>query len=91
MAGLLLVSNAIPNMVESALPTNQIQSNKLPNKSIKYPENLISNKQIQNLGFEITFDIFGTGYDAMEDSWLGSWPPFLTTYPVLKRCQRSGT
>ncbi|KAF6525890.1 hypothetical protein HZS61_011685 [Fusarium oxysporum f. sp. conglutinans] len=31
------------------------------------------------------------GYDAMEDSWLGSWPPFLTTYPVLKRYQRSGT
>jgi hypothetical protein len=71
--------------LRAALPTNQIQSNKLPNKSIKYPENLISNKQIQNLGFEITFDIFGTGYDAMEDSWLGSWPPFLTTYPVLKR------
>jgi hypothetical protein len=64
---------------QPALPTNQIQSNKLPNKSIKHPENLISNKQIQNLGFEITFDIFGTGYDAMEDSWLGSWPPFLTT------------
>jgi hypothetical protein len=29
---------------QAALPINQMQSNKLPNKSIKYAENLISNQ-----------------------------------------------
>jgi hypothetical protein len=43
-----------------ALPTDQIQSNKLPNKSIKYAKILFQIKRIQNPGFEITFDIFGT-------------------------------
>ncbi|KAM5527927.1 hypothetical protein FOXYSP1_19801 [Fusarium oxysporum f. sp. phaseoli] len=42
----------------AALPTNQMQSNKLPNKSIKYPKILFQIKQIGKLGFEMTFDIF---------------------------------
>ena len=46
----------------SALPTNQIQSNKLPNKSIKCAKILFQIKQMKNTGFEITFDIFDTGY-----------------------------
>ncbi|KAK7570447.1 hypothetical protein V3481_019307 [Fusarium oxysporum f. sp. vasinfectum] len=54
-------------------------------------QNLISNKQIQNPGFEITFDIFDIGYDAGEHSWPGSWASFFTTYPVLRMCQGSGT
>jgi hypothetical protein len=45
----------------AALPMNQIQSNKLPNKSIKYAKILFQIKQMQNTGFEITFAIFDTG------------------------------
>ncbi|KAH6976892.1 hypothetical protein EDB80DRAFT_270412 [Ilyonectria destructans] len=45
---------------EAALPTDQMQSNKLSNKSIKYSKILFQIKQIQNTGFEITFDIFDT-------------------------------
>jgi hypothetical protein len=45
---------------QPALPTDQMQSNKLPNKSIKYAKILFQVKQMQNIRFEITFDIFDT-------------------------------
>jgi hypothetical protein len=41
-----------------ALLTDQMQSHKLPNKSIKYAMILFQNKKIKNSGFEIIFDIF---------------------------------
>jgi hypothetical protein len=44
-----------------ALPTNQMQSNKQPNKSIKYARILSQIKQMGNTGFEMTFDIFDIG------------------------------
>jgi len=50
--------NVLP--ASTALPTDQMQSNKLPNKSIKYAKILFQIKQIQNRGFEIAFDIFDT-------------------------------
>jgi hypothetical protein len=37
-----------------------MQSNKLPNKSIKYAKLLFQIKQIQTSGFEMPFDIFDT-------------------------------
>jgi hypothetical protein len=40
--------------------TDQMQSNKRPNKSLKHAKILFQIKQIQNSGFEITFDIFDT-------------------------------
>ncbi|KAJ0126396.1 hypothetical protein HZ326_30497, partial [Fusarium oxysporum f. sp. albedinis] len=50
----VMADDGFTDHFQTALPTNQIQLIKLPNKSIKYPENLISNKQIQNLELEIT-------------------------------------
>jgi hypothetical protein len=47
-----------------ALPTNQTQSNKLPNKSIKYTIILFQIKQMEKSRFEMTFDIFDTGYEV---------------------------
>jgi hypothetical protein len=49
---------------QAALPTNQIQSNKLPNKSIKYAIILFQIKQIEKPRFDMTFDIFDTGYEV---------------------------
>jgi hypothetical protein len=47
--------------LQAALPINQMQLNKLPNKSIKYAKILFQIKQMQNSESETTFDTFDTG------------------------------
>jgi hypothetical protein len=47
--------------LQAALPINQMQLNKLPNKSIKYAKILFQIKQMQNSEFETTFDTFDKG------------------------------
>jgi hypothetical protein len=69
---------------------NPIQSNKLPNKSIKYAKILFQIKQMQNTGFEITFDTFDTGYE-IGDLTCSADKCLFIAYPEPGECLGSGS
>jgi hypothetical protein len=79
-------SMSMAGQQQSALPTNQMQSNKQPNKSIKYARILYQIKQMENTGFEMTFDIFDTGYKVKSVTCQAGERVF-ATYPEPDGCQ----